>query len=132
MVSAFQSYAEKQFKKHYLGSELRRNIFQNLDEGTRLFNQIYGFTYLDILGDYKMNKLKILFNKRHLLEHNSGIIDKSYILKTGDHSQQIGQRIIIKKSDVQFMIESIILLAEQIKDQCSKSTFKELEDLKRP
>ena len=85
------------------------------------FNQTYGFNYSHILGSHKMNQLNILFNKRHLLEHNSGIVDNLYITKTGDQSKQVGQRIVIKKSDVLFMIESVKLLAEEIKQRCSKT-----------
>ena len=64
IVSSFQSYAEKHFKKYPSDYKLRKNMFQNLHEGSRAFNQIYGFTYSDILGEGKINKLNILFNKR--------------------------------------------------------------------
>ena len=121
IVSTFQAYAEKHFKKHPSDYKIRKNMFQNLYKGSKAFKQIYGFTYADILGDNKLNRLNALFNKRHLLEHKLGIVDKFYILKTEDKSQKIGQRIVIKKSDVLFMIESIKILAEQIKQRCSKA-----------
>ena len=122
MVSIFQAYADKYFKKHSSDYKIRKNIFQNLYEGSKAFKQIYGFAYSDIFDDNKINKLNILFNKRHLLEHKSGIVDKSYISKTEDKSQKIGQRIIIIKSDALFMIESTKVLAEQIKKRCSEAS----------
>lgn len=44
--------------------------------------------------------LNIIFQKRHLLAHQEGIIDEKYIEKTGDTKYKVGQRIVVKQDDV--------------------------------
>jgi hypothetical protein len=40
------------------------------------------------------------FQQRHILQHKDGIIDSEYISKSGDNRYIVGQRVVIKESDV--------------------------------
>lgn len=51
--------------------------------------------------------MNILFQRRHILEHNDGIVDEKYIEKSNDLSYAIGQRIIVKKEDIICLVEII-------------------------
>ena len=43
--------------------------------------------------------MNMLFQRRHLIEHNNGMVDQKYIDKSGDSSYVIGQRLVVKESD---------------------------------
>ena len=49
--------------------------------------------------------LKIYFQRRHLFEHNNGMIDEQYLLKTGDTNYIVGQRLIIRKHEIEKVLE---------------------------
>ena len=48
-----------------------------------------------------------MFKRRHLLEHNMGIIDNKYLSETKDPSAKIGQRIVVNKQDISKFIDII-------------------------
>ena len=41
-------------------------------------------------------EINMLFQQRHIIEHNNGLIDDRYIQNSGDKSYRVGQRAIIK------------------------------------
>ena len=43
--------------------------------------------------------MNLLFQRRHLIEHNNGMVDQKYIDKSGDNSYAVGQRLVVKGSD---------------------------------
>ena len=43
--------------------------------------------------------MNMLFQRRHLIEHNNGMVNQKYIDKSGDSSYVIGQRLVVKESD---------------------------------
>lgn len=81
--------------------------FQSIKNGNNLFEQQVGIKYLDVLIDEEFNWLNIMFNRRHLLEHTNGIVDKAYLEKSGDMNYKIGQRVIISEHDIQKMLPLI-------------------------
>ena len=44
-------------------------------------------------------QMNLLFQRRHLIEHNNGMVDQKYIDKSGDNSYAVGQRLVVKGSD---------------------------------
>jgi hypothetical protein len=99
-VMSLQRLAEQVYSKIPNGAPARRNAFQNLDEGGELWSKATGTTYLDCLSIDELRRLRIYFQQRHLLAHRQGIVDEDYRSRSGDTTYSIGQRIIIKKSDV--------------------------------
>ena len=59
-----------------------------------------------------------LYQKRHLLAHNEGIVDSQYIKKSGDLSYKEGQRIVISGKDVDSLVSSMEKLSNGIKEAC--------------
>ena len=51
--------------------------------------------------------MNLYFQKRHILEHNNGIIDEKYIEKSNDTTYAIGQRVIIKIEDAYELLNII-------------------------
>ena len=50
----------------------------------------------------ELNELNILYQKRHLLAHNEGMVDESYIKKSGDQFYKVGQKIVVKPKVLRF------------------------------
>lgn len=98
IVSAFQKYAACQYDK-LTGKISRVNDFQIVEKGSRLFKAATGKGYEDWLSDNELYKMNILFQRRHLLEHNNGMVDQQYLGKSGDSSYVLGQRLVVKESD---------------------------------
>ena len=60
--------------------------------------------------------MNVYFQKRHIIEHLNGIVDQKYIDKTKDMNYKVGQRIIIKKSDIESLLEIITKLCIGLKE----------------
>lgn len=117
LVSAFQKYAEASFAQHPNAHLLtiKKNVFQRLDDSSALWQQATGKSYVDMIGQANLTILKSLFQKRHLLAHVDGIIDQEYITKSGDASLKVGQRLVIRDSDVHQLADLVSLAATEIK-----------------
>ena len=56
--------------------------------------------------------MNLLFQRRHLIEHNNGMVDQRYIDKSGDNSYAVGQRLVVKESDPQTLLAIIKKLSK--------------------
>jgi len=98
-VSSFQKFAAVVYTEQS-GVEARVNDFQIVEKGSNLFQKACGKGYDNWLSAEEMDTLNRFFQQRHLIEHNSAIVDQMYIDKTTDASYRVGQRLIIKDEDV--------------------------------
>ena len=98
IVSAFQKYAACRYDK-LTGKTSRVNDFQIVDKGSQLFKDATGKGYDEWLSDKELREMNLLFQRRHLIEHNNGMVDQKYIDKSGDRSYVPGQRLVVKESD---------------------------------
>lgn len=97
-VMSFQRLAEQLYER--TGKTARRNAFQNLDAGSELWAAEIGATYEELLGAAAMKRLRIFYQRRHLLAHQQGIVDADYITRCADTAYGVGQRLVIRGSDV--------------------------------
>jgi hypothetical protein len=100
LVVAFQRLCECVYPQLDEAKPLKRNVFQRLDEGNKLWHETTGQGYDDWITDVQYRNLRKCFQQRHLLQHQDGIVDQDYITKSGDTSYQVGQHLIIKAGDV--------------------------------
>lgn len=116
IVSNFQSFAYEIFKREKKDIKVRVNDFQILEVGNDLFNSNFGIKYTDFITAAEYDAMNIYFQKRHVIEHLNGIVDQKYIDKTNDLNYKIGQRIIIKKTDIDILLEIVIKLCKGLKE----------------
>lgn len=101
LVTAFSRFAEASYPRlPHPTQQPRRNAFQNLIEGERLWTNGGGAAYGSILNPSELDELKKLFQQRHLFEHQQGIVDQDYLAKSGDSTYALGQRLIIREAAV--------------------------------
>ena len=106
-VTAFQRYAEVLFAHHPNPPKARRNVFQNLSEGSTIWQMAFGKSYMDHLNPIEFAALVRYFQQRHLLAHKEGLVDADYLTKGGDASYQPGQRLVVRKASVQECLDII-------------------------
>ncbi len=113
---AFQRFCEVTYsncKKD--DKKIKPNAFQNLEAGEELWKSLFGEGYSDWINPHEMEKLNILFQRRHLLAHSEGIVDEKYIGKSGDMKYKPGQRIVVNKDDVLSMVWLVKKIVENIR-----------------
>ena len=59
--------------------------------------------------------MNLLFQRRHLLEHNTGMVDNMYLQKSGDTSYVAGQRLVVREADAYELLSIIKKLAAGLK-----------------
>ena len=114
-VTAFQRYVEALYSQFELQSKPRRNAFQSLGEGSKLWRKATGKHYSDYLEPNEMATLRRAFQQRHLLAHTQGIVDQDYIDLSGDTSHQLGERLSIREGAVLNFLGVVEKLAENLR-----------------
>lgn len=100
LVVALQRLCECIYPTLKNAKPLKKNVFQRLNDSNILWKEICGKDYTDWLTKKEYSMLLRCFQQRHILQHKDGIIDSEYILKSGDNRYIVGQRVVIKESDV--------------------------------
>lgn len=117
LVSSFERFAEATFTRLPNATQLvlRKNLFQNLVESSKLWHQAIGKSYEDMLTEDELDDLSRLFQQRHLLIHKEGIVDEKYLALTGDTTYSTGQRLIIRETSVHRLADLVVKLANHLK-----------------
>lgn len=110
LVSGFQSFAEQLYLS-VANTKPKKNLFQRIKNGSEAFESLIGVSYETIIGD-DIRFMQLMFQRRHLLEHKNGIVDEDYLRKAGDANARLGQRIIVRDSDLIDFIKVLRTLAE--------------------
>jgi len=114
IVSAYQKFAEVKYKT-FSSKPARANDFQIVEKGNTLFLEATYKGYNTWLTDDEIDTMNMMFQRRHVLEHNGGIVDLHYMEKTKDHTYTVGQRLVIHRKDAEKLIGIIKKLANGIK-----------------
>lgn len=114
IVSAFQKFAECIYKTKS-STPVRVNDFQIVEKGSQLFNVAVGRGYDEWLNDNELKQMNLLFQRRHIIEHNGGLVDERYINQSKDKTYVIGQHIIVHKKDALELLAIIKKLSNGLK-----------------
>jgi hypothetical protein len=114
-VTAFQRLCEMLYSSIPGVPKPAQNAFQRLDQGSDLWQQTSQFSYANALTAADWNELKVLFQKRHLLAHQDGVVDQAYLDRSGDLSYSVGQRLVIKENDARQLLRIITELAGKLR-----------------
>lgn len=77
-----------------------RNRFQNLGGTQERFAEEHDFDPYEGLRDTDLRVLSRVFNKRHIIDHNGGIIDPAYVRKTNGDEARIGSLVPQSKDEI--------------------------------
>lgn len=113
LVGAFERLNEALFEKVPSASQFpkRGSVFQRLDDASALWQQATQKSYADFLSVGELQRMKVWFERRHVLSHRQGIVDQKYIDRSGDRSYADGQRLVVRDGDVLELVELLAKLA---------------------
>ncbi|MEE9555452.1 MAG: hypothetical protein V3W18_14295 [candidate division Zixibacteria bacterium] len=117
-VVAFQRYCERLYSAY---GDAPFNAFQRLDQGGKLWKAAIHKGYEHWLTNAELTRLNILYQKRHILVHNEGIVDIQYLNKSGDTFYKEGQRIVVSDKDIDDILICFKKLGSGLKDACENT-----------
>ena len=117
-VVAFQKYCEGMYEKY---GQPPFNAFQRLEQASELWKNATQKGFDSWITTDELKLLSILYQKRHLLAHNEGIVDAKYIQKSGDSTYREEQRVIISAKDVENLITILEKLTAGIEQACDEA-----------
>ena len=115
IVSGFQKFAACRYEILSGKNNVRVNDFQIIDKGSNMFMTLCGKGYDAWLPSGELHVMKLLFQRRHILEHNNGIVDQRYIDQSGDTSYKVGQRVIVHEQDARMLLAIVKKLGAGLK-----------------
>lgn len=119
-VVAFQRFCEATFAKENPTVKLSANVFQRLEDGSRHWKEVFNQGYDDWLTVKEFARMNTLFQRRHLLSHREGLVDQKYLQRANDLTYKLGQRIVVKKSDVADLLTLIKKITSAINEKIHK------------
>lgn len=90
------------------------NAFQNVEKSNGLWVKLIGQGYDTWLSKSEIIDLIKFTQRRHLIEHKGGIIDTKYLEITSDSNYSLGDRVIVKSSDINALGSIIIKIIKAI------------------
>lgn len=117
-VTAFQKYCEGLYETY---GKPPFNAFQRIEDGSNLWRDALGVGYEKWLSVSELDELKILYQKRHLLAHQEGIVDERYVKNSGDVSYKVGQRLVVLTADIEALLKLLGKLGQGLKVECGRS-----------
>lgn len=117
-VVAFQKYCEGMYEPY---GKAPFNAFQRLNQASDLWNAAIGKGFETWLSNEEIGTLNTLYQKRHLLAHNEGIVDSKYIQKSGDTTYKEGQRIVVSGRDIESLVTILDKLGRAIDFECKNA-----------
>ena len=82
-----------------------------IDAASALWTQASATGFGDFLTVAELQRLRLWFQRRHVLCHRQGIVDQTYIDRSGDRGYAVGQRLVIRDRDVLELVELLAKLA---------------------
>ena len=116
IISTFQSFALRLYED-LGGHGARPNDFQRLVTGSELFERLTGKAYSEWVTTDQLKFMALMFQRRHLLEHNNGLVDQRYLDQTKDLGYKIGERIVVRVDDVRNLLSITLSLGNGLLSQ---------------
>jgi sarcosine oxidase delta subunit len=111
-VTLFEVFARDQFSSRVPNHEdivkqHGRGVFQRLDDADALFGQHCGTTLSTRVPADVWSRLQTVFQQRHVLVHQQGIVDAQYVQRVPHAGQQVGQRLVLGREDAEQALDAL-------------------------
>jgi len=80
--------------------QAKETSFQNIFTARNRIQTLFGIDFTSTISETEWETIIRCFQKRHLLAHKMGVIDKEYIEKAKDPTAHLGRRITISQDEV--------------------------------
>ena len=103
LVESIQCLSEAVYDSLPNKKILKKNLFQRIDDSNKLWKEAVGTSFENWLTNDEFERMKVYYQRRHLLIHTNGIVDEEYLNKTNDSNYKVGERIVFdQKSALEF------------------------------
>lgn len=116
-VTSYETYMKSKYVEEMMAIDSSKGIpfyekragnkFQNIDRSHDLLSTDLGFDFKSKLALPDESILNLGLQKRHIIVHNSGIIDDKYCQNTGEPASLVGKRLSISKNDVDVFVKTV-------------------------
>ena len=124
-VSAFDGFGREVCSLHSDQAadpaKARAISFQNLPKAGSAVTSNFGYDLAGVLAPNDWAFCVQCFQKRHLLAHTMGVIDRQYIDITHDPTAAVGRRITVDASEVQRLIDVLLRMGAQLIEKLDTS-----------
>ena len=119
VISSFDGLG-KELRKQFssLFPKRPKNLFQNLDELAKVLNENLSLDLSTALTNFEF--IRLMFQVRHINEHNMGVIDDDFIKKIPSFFELRGRKYFLKMDNIEHFIEQMELLSERIEIEIKK------------
>jgi len=111
VVIAFQNLC-----RFYALKDKKAN-FQNINLSEQYFRNNFGVDMLNSLDSQNLQDMRIVFEKRHVEQHNSGIIDEKYVTNLVLDNSTLGQKVSYKKDELKSALKALIDIGKNLRDK---------------
>ena len=118
-VAAFDSYMTQgasQLHQYVPMTNRRRKQFperfHNIEEIQKSFSVWFDINLFEGLSKKDQLSVTKMFHRRHVYEHNGGVVDQRYLDQTNDRTVRLNQHIKEDKSSVHEALNSIVKMAK--------------------
>ncbi len=119
-VSAFDALGKALRTKHPAIPAKPTNLFQNFLALDKVLATLTGKTISQFLTPADSDFLFLMFQVRHIYEHNAGVIDSDFVTKLPEYAHQLGRKYPLKKDDVNLFIVLMRQLGDAIYSEFEK------------
>lgn len=97
-------------------ASFEKKSFHDIDRTSEAIESAYDIDILKGIEQAQRREINIMFARRHLHEHNGGIVDERYIQQTGDRTVRSGQLVREDRGRVHDLLSSIQLMIGNLHD----------------
>lgn len=95
--------------------ELSRLVFHDLESETfRRMKQFFDLDPLRGIQEKDINFVKLMMERRHVYEHNSGVVDRRYVERSGDNGAVEGNLLREDRENVHRLIGQLSRMANNV------------------
>lgn len=119
IISAFDGLGRELRKQYsFKFPEKPRNLFQNLDELSKVFINNFQVDLSKEVKDFEF--IKLMFQVRHIFEHNMGVIDIDFIKKIPSLSHLAGRKYSLNITEIEKFIIAMTGFGNVIENEIKK------------
>ncbi len=122
-VSAFDGFAREACRigtRRTTGPAKYANLsFQNLPRAAARVISLFGIDMTKAVSDEDWNHAHIAFMRRHVLAHRGGVIDRQYLIESGEPQSLSGRRVVVIPADVERLANILLKVGRQLVNDLS-------------
>lgn len=118
-VTLFEVFTRDQFisrvpEHEAIVKDKGRGVFQRIDDVDTLFVDHVGTAISALVEDDVWTRLQTVFQQRHVLVHQQGIVDQQYVDRVPHALQQVGQRLVLGRQDAGRALDALEVVVRAV------------------